>query len=101
VRSHHEARPYDLAAKDRQLVAEHENLVSLARSPPPRSSTNSSRRQTTTYRADKSKGDLRQRGFALALDDVAAQPARIGPCPLTVYYEGSLAGRLVGSTARS
>jgi mannose-6-phosphate isomerase-like protein (cupin superfamily) len=34
----------------------------LARSPRPTSTINSSRRQTTTYKADTSKGDLQQTG---------------------------------------
>jgi hypothetical protein len=45
---------------------------SLARSPRPRSTTNSRRRQTTTYRAGTSKGNLQQTGDAEATAASAA-----------------------------
>src|SRR5262249_41427202 len=57
-----EARPPDLARRVDNSWRSTRISSSLARSSRPRSTTNSSRRQTTTYKADKSKGDLQRTG---------------------------------------
>ena len=59
-----EARPPDLAAENRQLVAEHEDLQLLGSIAAAEEQMNSSRRRTTTYGAGTSEEDRQENGDA-------------------------------------
>jgi hypothetical protein len=63
--SNPELRPRDVAAKDRQLVPEHQQFDVLqiqAAAAPNKRSQQSPQATTTTYRQETSKGDLQQTG---------------------------------------